>query len=41
MKVMLLAFLAVAAIAVGANMALNQAGFTAGEQAAGEAVRLD
>ncbi len=41
MKAMLLAFLAVGVIAVGANAYLSGAGFSAGEQATGSAVRLD
>lgn len=41
MRMMLLAFVAIAVIAVGAWYGLQQAGFSASEQAAGEAVRLD
>ncbi len=41
MKAMLVAFVAIAVIAVGANMILGNAGFSAQEQTAGAAVRLD
>lgn len=41
MRVMLLAFLAIAAIAIGANIALNEAGFSSSERSVGAAVRLD
>ena len=41
MKAMLAAFLAIAVIAVGANMYLKGAGFSAEERTAGSAVRLD
>ena len=41
MKAMLSAFAAIVVIAVGANLALNNAGFSAAEQSAGDAVRLD
>ena len=41
MKTMLLAFAAIAVIAVGANLFLNQAGFSSQERATGDAVRLD
>ncbi len=41
MRVMLISFAAVAAISVGAYFALQAAGFSAQEQLAGQAVRLD
>ena len=41
MKTMLLAFLAIAVIAVGSNLMLGQAGFSSQDRAAGSAVRLD
>ena len=41
MKVMLIAFVAIAVIAVGSNLILSQAGFSSQERAAGSAVRLD
>jgi len=41
MKAMLLAFVAIAVIAVGANFGLSQAGFSAQERATGSSVRLD
>ena len=41
MKAMLLAFAAVAVIAIGANMFLGQVGFSSQERTAGPAVRLD
>ncbi len=41
MKTMMLAFAAIAIIAIGASFGLNQAGFSAAEQGAGSAVRLD
>lgn len=40
MKAMLSAFVAIAVIAVGSNMFLKQAGFSAQAQATGSAVRL-
>ena len=40
MKVMLLAFLACAAIAIGANMAFNEAGYNSAERA-GAAIQID
>lgn len=41
MKAMLSAFVAIAVIAVGSNVILNNAGFSAQEQGSGSAVRLD
>ncbi len=41
MREIVLAFAAMAVISVGANFALNEAGFSAAEQGSGEAVRLD
>lgn len=41
MKAMLTAFVAIAIIAIGSNLILNQAGFSSQEQGAGSAVRLD
>lgn len=41
MKEMLLACLALIVIAVGANFALKQAGFSAADHTSGQAVRLD
>ena len=41
MKAMLAAFLAIAVIAVGANLVLNEAGWSAQDRTAGSAVRLD
>ncbi|MEL6619911.1 MAG: hypothetical protein AAFP16_13610 [Pseudomonadota bacterium] len=41
MKAMLIAFAAIAVIAVGANVILEQSGFSTQERAAGNAVRLD
>ena len=41
MKAMLIAFVAIAVIAVGSNMILGQAGFSSQDRAAGSAVRLD
>ncbi len=41
MKAMLLAFAAIALIAVGANFGLQNAGFSAADQTTGSAVRLD
>ncbi|WP_298291847.1 hypothetical protein [uncultured Litoreibacter sp.] len=41
MKAMLAAFLAIAIIAVGSNMVLNEAGFSSQQRATGSAVRLD
>lgn len=40
MKAMLIAFVAIAVIAVGANYILGQAGFSSQERTAGSAVRL-
>jgi len=40
MKTMWVAFLAIAIIAVGSNLILNNAGFSAQERASGQAVRL-
>ena len=40
MKVMMMAFLAIAVIAVGSNFALNEAGFSAADRTSGDAVRL-
>ena len=40
MKAMLTAFVAIAVIAVGSYLILNEAGFSAQERAAGPAVRL-
>ncbi|MDW3181981.1 MULTISPECIES: hypothetical protein [unclassified Roseobacter] len=40
MREIILAFVAMAVIAVGANFALNEAGFSAAEQGTGQAVRL-
>jgi hypothetical protein len=41
MKAMLAAFAAIAIIAIGANFALQQAGFSAADRTTGDAVRLD
>ncbi|EBA02459.1 MAG: hypothetical protein P8Q99_09230 [Paracoccaceae bacterium] len=41
MKSMLIAFVAIAVIAVGSNSFLGQAGFSSQEAATGTAVRLD
>ncbi|WP_300035073.1 hypothetical protein [uncultured Roseobacter sp.] len=41
MKALLLALVAMAAIAVGADVALDEMGFSAEEQGTGGAVRLD
>jgi len=41
MKVMLVAFVAIAIIAFGSNLILNQAGFSSQDRASGSAVRLD
>lgn len=41
MKAMLTGFVAIAVIAVGANLILQNAGYSAEEQSAGTAVRLD
>lgn len=41
MNAMLAAFVATVVIAIGASATLNQAGFSAQEQAANTAVRLD
>lgn len=41
MKTMLLAFVAVGVIAVGANLILGQAGFSSQDRTAGPDVRLD
>ena len=41
MKAMLLAFVAIAVVAVGSNLFLKQAGFSSQDRAAGSAVRLD
>ena len=41
MKTMWIAFLAIALIAIGSNLILNNAGFSAQERAAGNAVRLN
>lgn len=40
MKAMMLAFTAIAVIAVGSYFALNEAGFSAADRTAGDAVRL-
>ena len=40
MKTMLIAFVAIAVIAIGANMVLKQAGFSSQDRSAGAAVRL-
>ena len=41
MKAMIIAFIAVAAIAVAADVALDRIGFSAEDRTAGSAVRLD
>lgn len=41
MKAMFLAFLATAVIAIGANLALDRAGFSTQEVTSGPSVRLD
>lgn len=41
MRVMLLAFVAIGVLAVGAYVGLNQAGFSAAERTAASSVRLD
>ncbi len=41
MKAMLAAFAAMALIAIGSNMVLNEMGFSAQDRASGNAVRLD
>lgn len=41
MKAMLTAFVAIAIIAVGANLVLDNIGFSSQERTAGSAVRLD
>lgn len=41
MKAMLLAFLAIAIISVGANFGLSQVGFSAQERTTSSSVRLD
>lgn len=41
MRAMYLAFAAIVVITVGAWYGLNQAGFSAAERSAGDAVRLD
>jgi len=41
MKAMLFAFVAIAVIAVGANLALDEVGFTSADNNTGTAVRLD
>lgn len=41
MKIMFAAFLAIAVVAVGANLVLKQAGFSSQERTSGAAVRLD
>jgi len=41
MKAMLSAFVAIAVIAVGSNMILSEAGFSAQDRTSGAAVRLD
>ncbi len=41
MKAMLTAFVAIAVIAVGANMILSQAGFSAQDRVSSDSVRLD
>lgn len=40
MKAMLIAFVTIAIVAVGANMILKQSGFSSQERASGPAVRL-
>lgn len=41
MKAMLAAFAAIALIAIGANVILDQVGFSSAERGTGSAVRLD
>jgi hypothetical protein len=41
MKAMLVAFVAIAVIAVGSNLILSNAGFSSQDRAAGSSVRLD
>ncbi len=41
MKAMLVAFVAIAVIAVGSNLILGEAGFSSQDRATGAAVRLD
>lgn len=41
MKAMLLAFAAIVVISIGANFALQEAGFSSADQTSGNAVRLD
>lgn len=41
MKAMLAAFAAIAVIAIGSNLVLDNAGFSAAERSSGPAVRLD
>ncbi len=41
MKAMLSAFVAIAVIAVGSNLILQDAGFSSQDRATGQAVRLD
>ncbi|MGB3243906.1 MAG: hypothetical protein WBB25_05200 [Sulfitobacter sp.] len=41
MKAMLLAFVAIAVIAVGSNLILKEAGFSSQDRASGPDVRLD
>ncbi len=41
MKAMLVAFAAIIVIAIGADLALREAGFSSAEQNSGSAVRLD
>ncbi|MFC6589462.1 hypothetical protein [Sulfitobacter pacificus] len=41
MKAMMLAFLAVAVIAVGSNVVLKQAGFSSQDRTSSSSVRLD
>lgn len=41
MKAMLIGFVAIAVIAVGAHYALDEIGFTAAQRTSGDSVRLD
>ena len=41
MKAMLIAFVAIAVIAVGSNLILGKVGFSSKDRAAGSSVRLD
>ena len=41
MKTMLIAFVAIAVIAVGANLVLDNIGYSSQDRAAGSSVRLD